>query len=507
MTEAISRPPSLAEAGQLRAAFASAGFHDAVVRERLGIGSVVAVEPLHGAWYLQRLCDGDPLGALIRLFLLQRSAPAEALRPAFGAVEVALLVELGLVERAGSDLAPLVDLYPYEGDLFATDRGDRSGEGDGAGRYDAVMPLNMSSHTLAQLVLTLPLERVLDVGTGCGIHAVRAARRAGQVVATDLNPRALRFAAFNAALNGASNIEFRQGNLWEPVAGETFDQILANPAFSLSVRQEFLFRDGGLRGDRMTGALMTGAVERLREGGIAQVIGEFPTVSGSGFEEQVEEWVGEAPCDLLLLRMGAMEPLEYAAAYAHQPFGQSREEYEAALGARLGDFAALGVDDVVLGSVLLRRRGEGPHWSARRVLPAPERAVGEEIARLIARMDQWSRPDIVRRLWEETPRMQPGVQLTETRVWGTDGWAEEEARAGIPELLLCRDMRLSGPARDLLALCDGGRTGAEIAGEFARVYELEAEEAAETTIAFLRELAEQGLIEVKEGRGGGGAAA
>jgi hypothetical protein len=36
---------------------------------------------------------------------------------------------------------------------------------------------------------------------------------------------------------------------------------------------------------------------------------------------------------------------------------------------------------------------------------------------------------------------------------------------------------------------------------------LEAEEAAETTIAFLRELAEQGLIEVKEGRGGGGAAA
>lgn len=506
MPEAISRPPTLTEAEPLRAAFADAGFQDAAVCERLGIGNVVAVEPLHGAWYLQRLQDGDPLGALIRLFLLQRSAPAESLRPAFAAAEVALLVELGLVERAGSDLVPLVDLYPYEGDLFATDRGDRSGEGEGAGRYDAVMPLNMSSHTLAQLVLPLPVETALDVGTGCGIHAVRAARRAGRVVATDLNPRALRFAAFNAALNGIDTIEFRPGNLWEPVAGETFDQILANPAFSLSVRQEFLFRDGGLRGDRMTGALVTGAVEHLREGGIAQVIGEFPTVAGSGFEEQVEEWVGKAPCDLLLLRMGAMEPLEYAAAYAHQPFGQSREAYEAALGARLGDFAALGVEDVVLGSVLLRRRAEGPHWAARRVLPAPERAAGGEIAGLIGRLDRWNRPDAPLRLWEGAPRMTAGVQLTETRVWETDGWAEGEARAGIPELLLCRDVRLSGPARDLLALCDGDRTGAEIAGEFAQVYGLAAEEAAETTVAFLRELAEQGLIEEEKGKGGDGAA-
>ena len=51
-----------------------------------------------------------------------------------------------------------------------------------------------------------------------------------------------------------------------------------------------------------------------------------------------------------------------------------------------------------------------------------------------------------------------------------------------------------------------GVTGAEIAAEFARVYGLRAEEAVETTIAFLRELAEQGLIEEEAGRGGDGAA-
>jgi SAM-dependent methyltransferase len=502
--EPITRAPTVAEAQSLRSAFAAAGFEDAAVCERLGISSIVAVETLHGAWYLRRLQQREPLGALIRLFLLQRPAPAAELRPAFGEAEVALLVELGLVERAGGDLLPRVDLYPYEGDLFATDRGDRAGEGDAeaVGRYDAVMPLNMSSHTLAQLALARPVEAALDVGTGCGVHAVRAARRAARVVATDLNPRALQFAAFNAALNGVLNIEFRLGSLWEPVAGERFDHILANPAFSLSAEHEFLFRDGGERGDRMTAALVAGAAERLREGGIAQVIGEFPTIGESGFEEQIEAWVGDAACDLLLLRMGAMEPLEYAAAYAHQPFGQSREAYEAALNARLAAFAAMGAQDVALGAVLMRRRAAGPHWAARRVLPAPERAAGEEIGQLITRLDRWSLPEAAQSLWLGKPRIVPGVQLTETRGWEKDGWVEGEARAGIPELLLCRDVRLSGPARDLLALCDGARTGAEIAAEFARDYGLAVEEAAETTLAFLRELAEQGLIEEEGGEAG-----
>ena len=87
---------------------------------------------------------------------------------------------------------------------------------------------------LAQIVLPIPAKAVLDVGTGCGVHAIRAAGRAGHVIATDLNPRALRFAQFNAALNGVANVEFRLGDVWEPVRGDRFDQIVANPAFSLS---------------------------------------------------------------------------------------------------------------------------------------------------------------------------------------------------------------------------------------------------------------------------------
>jgi hypothetical protein len=251
----------------------------------------------------------------------------------------------------------------------------------------------------------------------------------------------------------------------------------------------------------MTGALLAGAVDHLREGGVAQVIGEFPTIGESGFEEQVESWVGEAACDRLLLRFGAMEPVEYAAAYAHQPFGQSQAEYEAAVSGRLRQFEALGVRDVVLGAILLRRTqgaaGAGGGWTARRVLPAPERPVGGELLELLRLLDQWEGEEAPDRLWHGSPEMAPGLRLTETRVWREDGWEEEATRVSVAGNPFCHDLQLSGPARELLTLCDGTRRGSEIAADFARIYQLDAAEAAEATVAFMRELAEQGLVTVE----------
>ena len=49
--------------------------------------------------------------------------------------------------------------------------------------------------TLADLTIRRPVGTALDVGTGCGIQALLAARHAERVVATDINERALVFAA------------------------------------------------------------------------------------------------------------------------------------------------------------------------------------------------------------------------------------------------------------------------------------------------------------------------
>jgi release factor glutamine methyltransferase len=74
--------------------------------------------------------------------------------------------------------------------------------------------------------------RVLDLGTGSGAGAVFAARRGFRVVAVDVNPQAVRCARINALLHRLEgSIEVRQGDLFAPVAGESFDLVLFNPPF------------------------------------------------------------------------------------------------------------------------------------------------------------------------------------------------------------------------------------------------------------------------------------
>jgi len=90
---------------------------------------------------------------------------------------------------------------------------------------------------LAQAVAALPVPsaagaRALDLGTGSGVGAVFAARQGFQVVATDLNPAAVRCARINALVHELEErIEAREGDLFDPVLGETFDLILFNPPY------------------------------------------------------------------------------------------------------------------------------------------------------------------------------------------------------------------------------------------------------------------------------------
>lgn len=76
-------------------------------------------------------------------------------------------------------------------------------------------------------------ETVLDMGTGCGILGVLAAKRARKVVAVDVNPYAVRCAEMNARLNGVmKKMDIRRGNLFEPIKkGEKFDLIIFNAPY------------------------------------------------------------------------------------------------------------------------------------------------------------------------------------------------------------------------------------------------------------------------------------
>ena len=76
-------------------------------------------------------------------------------------------------------------------------------------------------------------ERVLDMGTGCGILGIIAAKKASEVVAVDINPHAVRCAKENAQRkNVRSKMVFVQSDLFTPLSEKAkFDVILFNAPY------------------------------------------------------------------------------------------------------------------------------------------------------------------------------------------------------------------------------------------------------------------------------------
>ncbi len=84
-------------------------------------------------------------------------------------------------------------------------------------------------------------KRVLELGTGCGLIAILAAKSGAQVVATDVNQAALKCARTNASAHGVTDcIDFRLGSLFEPVTEERFDLVIFNPPYLPTESKEAL---------------------------------------------------------------------------------------------------------------------------------------------------------------------------------------------------------------------------------------------------------------------------
>ena len=81
----------------------------------------------------------------------------------------------------------------------------------------------------------------LDMGTGCGIHAVVAAARGYKVEAVDISPAAVRCARINVILNDLEDfVTVHEGDLFAPVAERKFDLVTCSlPKFRGQPVSEF----------------------------------------------------------------------------------------------------------------------------------------------------------------------------------------------------------------------------------------------------------------------------
>ena len=98
-------------------------------------------------------------------------------------------------------------------------------------RDEKTYPPREDSYLLARVVKQISKGKtVLDIGTGTGIQAITAALNgARDVVATDINPDALKLAKENAKLNKVK-IEVIESDLFAKVKGK-FDLIIFNAPY------------------------------------------------------------------------------------------------------------------------------------------------------------------------------------------------------------------------------------------------------------------------------------
>src|SRR5258706_3625935 len=249
------------------------------------------------------------LGTVVRALFLQLPVPTPELAHALGRAAVDALAATG-VAAVGDDVS-LHGRIVLVGELFVASD-DFPGADAELDPQDFVAAYTPTSKLCDSLTPRGPVDRALDVGTGSGVQAMLSARHAREVVATDVNERALAFTALNAALNGFTNIDCRLGSLFEPVDGETFDVITSNAPFVVSPENRWAYRDGGLEADQFSELIVREAAKHLSDGGFATLLVSWVAENEDDSEARPLEWTDGSGCDSWILPIYALDPLDHA---------------------------------------------------------------------------------------------------------------------------------------------------------------------------------------------------
>ena len=353
-------PPPVADARSLtvlRAVLEGADFTTEHIEATLGVGELSA-DPGETDVYRLRLAGDDAFSTSARLFLLGDTVEASRVEAAFAPAAIESMDALGLFERERDGIRSTARLLPHGDYYLASDHSAIEPASDW------VAGIHAPSVTLAKLAVRRSVEAALDLGTGCGIQALLAAKHSTRVVATDVNERALAFARFNAGLNGVDAIDFRQGNLFEPVENERFGLVVANPPYVISPDSTYTYRDSGHPRDTLCRTIVRSVPDVLSEDGFAHVLVSWVHTPGEGDEwaEPLRDWVRGTGCDAWLLHYRTDDPLAHAAGWLGPLARSSREQHEAALERWLEHLREQGIEAVGYGAIVLRRRTGTSNW-------------------------------------------------------------------------------------------------------------------------------------------------
>ncbi|SOC56302.1 DUF7059 domain-containing protein [Ornithinimicrobium cerasi] len=491
----------------LRADLTAAGYTVERVEEVLGPRATAALrreQPLLAERVTREVAD--PVAILLRCFVLGRPATRAALDAALPRTTADGLLALRLVAAADDgtpdSFVPTSDLRPYGDEdhtwWVVSDLSEHAL--GGVLPTDHVLGVGGASTTLASWTPRPPVDRALDLGTGCGVQALHLALHAGHpahpVVATDLSARALDLARLTAALNGVE-LDLRRGNLLEPVAGERFDLVVSNPPFVITPRVAgvpvYEYRDGGAAGDALVARLVGQVGEHLAPGGIAQLLANWELRDGEDWRERVSGWLAGTGLDAWVVQREEQDVAEYAETWVrdggHRPGSAGFEELYAAW---LADFAARDVESVGFGVVTLQR-------------PATEREPWRDLDDVRSPVASPMGPTVLAGLRARTWLAEHDDDALLDVPWqvADDVTEERVGRPGAPDPQviqvrqgggLRRVVRLGTLAAGVVGACDGELTARQLCAGLAVLTEVPAADVEAEVVPVLRELVKDGLL-------------
>lgn len=252
---------------QVRGSLHELGFNEETLRERYffkGIPGDLAVFPRASQKPAGTLSSLD---VLVHLFLGEEPLPAELVTERLGETLVSALRAADIIRIDDDSFCrPSIRLEPFEDLLVCADL-VLSGS---SRRSDFVYrSWDFSAQSYARMVPLMPCGSFLEMCCGSAYICLRMARSfAESVCGVDSNPRAIHFAEFNRRLNGIDRVvELHSGDLFAPIAGRTFDRIVAHPPYMPARDNGLMYKDGGPDGEQISSRLLRALPQHLSEEG------------------------------------------------------------------------------------------------------------------------------------------------------------------------------------------------------------------------------------------------
>jgi SAM-dependent methyltransferase len=383
MALSLERSHDVVSLGNLGETLRAAGYTGEGFQDALAVEGGARRDRADIQFHLRRLPDGDRLSTLIKLFWLGVPIGYDEAADALAPLPLDGLAELGVLTLVDDSVEATIEIFSTGGLLVA---GDRLAASRSSGPPDQVIGVMPSSLALMRLTPRRDVDSVLDLGTGSGVQALCAGRHARRVVAVDVNPRALEYTELNAALNGITNVECREGDIFDLPDSAEFDLVVCNPPYVISPDTSFILRDGGLAGDSFCERLVRRVPGYLKEGGLALVLVGWVVRDGD-WTAPLRSWVEDSGCDALLLHFVTQDPLAYAADW-NEGLRSDEDAYAAALDRWLDYFRELEIEALAWGVVVLRRRS-GANWVWAHDYASSDRmqSAGEQVLRLFEAQD------------------------------------------------------------------------------------------------------------------------